>query len=329
MKIGIAINETWAFFHEIYDDLKIHHTVHLFEPRKTEFPFLRERLQRGQFEYQLKNFITRNDVIFFEWASELLAAASRLPKTKPIVTRLHRYELYQWGHQIDWSKVDRIILVSEAKREEFNQRFSGHEEKIRVIPEAVNPQKYIYEPRLFKKNIGILGHLTPRKRVYELILAFAELGLDQRGYLLHIGGGPHPRFLDYFDAVINLPSRLGIEKSVIFYGHIQNAADFYKQIEIFISNSYSEGLQVSPMEAILSGCYCFAHHWPGAKELLPEENLFYTDEDFGQKIFNFESLSDQEKQVCQIQLRSQVLEKCNSHLVSEQIRNCIEELMPQ
>lgn len=329
MKIGIAINETWAFFHEIYDDLRTHHTVNVFEPHKFEFPILRDRLQRIHFEYQLKNFIARNDVIFFEWASELLAAATHLPKAKPIVTRLHRYELYQWSHQIDWSKVDRIILVSEAKREEFNQRFPGQNAKIHVIPEAVNPEKFFYEPRIFKKNIGILGHLTPRKRVYELILAFAELGMDKRGYLLHIGGGAHPRFLDYYDAVINLPSRLGIEKSVIFYGHIQNAADFHKKIEIFISNSYSEGLQVSPMEAILSGCYCFAHYWPGAEELLPKENLFFTNEEFGQKILKFESLPDHEKQACQFQLRSQVLRKSNSSLISRQIRECIEELKPQ
>lgn len=326
MKIGIAINETWAFFHEIYEELKSHHIVNVFEPHKIQFPILRERLQKSQFENQLKKFIASHDVMFFEWASELLVAATRLPKTKPIITRLHRYELYQWANQIDWHKVDRIILVSEAKKEEFNRRVPGQNEKIRVIPEAVNPEKFFYEPRFFKKNIGILGHLTPRKRVYELILAFEELELYKRGYLLHIGGGAHPRFLDYYDAVINLPSRLGIEKSVIFYGHIQNAVDFHKKIEIFVSNSYSEGLQVSPMEAIVSGCYCFAHHWPGAEELLPKENLFYTDEEFEQKILKFESLPDHEKQACQYQLRSQLLEKCNSSLVSRQIRECIEEV---
>ncbi|GAP10773.1 glycosyltransferase [Bellilinea caldifistulae] len=329
MKIGIVINETWAFFDEIYQELKKHHAVDVFEPPKIKFPFFRERIQKKQFEYQLRNFLSNHQVVFFEWASELLAFATQLPKTTSIVTRLHRYELYQWANQVDWSKVDQIILVSEAKRREFNARFPGNERKICVLPEAINPERFPYEPRIFQKNIGILGHLTPRKRVYELILAFYELGLDKKGYHLHIGGGAHPRFLDYHDAVINLPVRLGNDNKVTFYGHIQNPLEFYKKVDIFISNSYSEGLQVSPMEAIVSGCYCFAHQWPGAEELLPEENLFFTDRELGSKILEYENLSNNEKIQKQKNIRDRVLEKCNSALVRENIRKSIEEVALQ
>jgi glycosyltransferase involved in cell wall biosynthesis len=272
------------------------------------------------------NFLSQHDVVFFEWASELLAYATHLPKTTAIVTRLHRYELYQWANQIDWTNVDQIILVSEAKRKEFNSRFPGFDEKIRVIPEAVNPQKFPYETRDFNKNLGILGHLTPRKRVYELILSFAELELDKRGYKLHVGGGAHPRFLDYYDAVISLPSRLKIDDNVIFYGNVQNPSEFYKKIDIFISNSYSEGLQVSPMEAISSGAYCFDHFWPGAQELLPHENLYSKDSELGEKIFEFERLPGSEKLQMQKNLRNGVLTKCNITLVSELVRKSIEEV---
>lgn len=326
MKIGIVINETWAFFQDIYDELRDCHEVNLFEPRKVKFPIFQERLQKRQFKKEFMNFLSEHDVVFFEWASELLAFATHLPKTTKIVCRLHRYELYHWANQIDWLKVDQIILVSEAKRKEFTSRFPGFDQKIRVIPEGVNPQKFPYEPRVFNKNLGILGHLTPRKRVYELILAFAELGLDKRSYQLHVGGGAHPRFLDYYDAVISLPSRLDIEKNVIFYGNVQNASEFYKKIDIFISNSYSEGLQVSPMEAISSGAYCFSHFWPGAQELLPDENLYYTDSELREKIFEFESLPESEKHQKQKKLRDEVLTKCNINLVSELVRKSIEEV---
>lgn len=326
MKIGIVINETWAFFQDIYDELRDCHEVNLFEPRKVKFPIFQERLQKRQFQKEFMHFLSEHDVVFFEWASELLAFATHLPKTTKIVCRLHRYELYHWANQIDWLKVDQIILVSEAKREEFTSRFPGFDQKIRVIPEGVNPQKFPYEPRVFNKNLGILGHLTPRKRVYELILAFAELELDKRGYQLHVGGGAHPRFPDYYDAVISLPSRLDIENNVIFYGNVQNASEFYKKIDIFISNSYSEGLQVSPMEAISSGAYCFSHFWPGAQELLPDENLYYTDSELGKKIFEFESLPESEKHQKQKKLRDEVLTKCNINLVSELVRKSIEEV---
>jgi glycosyltransferase involved in cell wall biosynthesis len=64
---------------------------------------------------------------------------------------------------------------------------------------------------------------------------------------------------------------------VTFYGHVEKPEDWYPRIDIFISNGYSEGLQVSPMEAMATGCYCLSHHWDGADELLPVEQLYFTD----------------------------------------------------
>ena len=119
MKIGIAIEETWSFLHEIYADLQAHHTVTLFEPRQTGLPVFNQRLNSHLFRRNLRAFLQHNDVIFFEWASRLLAEASHMPKTCGIVTRLHRYEMYQWVDKINWANVDVIILVSEAKRAEF------------------------------------------------------------------------------------------------------------------------------------------------------------------------------------------------------------------
>ena len=137
------------------------------------------RINNALLRNDMQSFLAANDVVFFEWASELLALASHLPKRCPIVTRLHRYELYQWADRINWDAVDRIILVSEAKRREFVARFPQQAQKIAVIPVGVDLQKFGYCDRAFDagagSNIGILCHLAPRKRVYELILAFSEL----------------------------------------------------------------------------------------------------------------------------------------------------------
>lgn len=326
MHIGVVNNETWAFFRDIYEELGKYHSVNTFEPQIIKFPVFRERLQKRHFDLQLRNFLKKNQIVFFEWASELLAYTTRLPKTTSIITRLHRYELYQWGDQIDWSKVDRIILVSEAKRREFNLKFPGYNEKILVIPESVNPTRFPYQPRLYKRNIGILGNLIPRKRVYELILGFFENNLHKEGFHLHIGGGAHPRFLDYYNALTDLPCRLGIEKNVHFYGQVENTPEFFRNIDVFVSNSYSEGLQVSPMEAIATGCYCLSHFWPGADELLPQENLFFTDGEFVEKLIEYDQLNHEVKIAKQLKLREAVLAKCDSNLISPKIRQTIEEI---
>lgn len=324
MKTGIVIQETWAFFNEIYAELEQHHTLTRFESQPVRLPVFAQRLNRVKYEHDLRSFMAINQVVFFEWSSEMLAAASRLPKTSALVTRLHRYELYQWADAINWDTVDVIILVSEAKRREFCARFPEQAEKIVVIPEAVNLERFPFRVKPFQKRLGILGNLIPRKRVYELILAFADQGLAAEGYQLHIGGGDHARFKDYALAIRELIARLGLEDQVILHGAVQDAPDFFANIDIFISNSYSEGLQVSPMEAMASGCYTLSHTWGGADELLPDENLFTTDSQLSTGIRAYADRSDGEQvELCRV-LRQRVENRFDAHATAIQIREVIE-----
>ena len=112
MRLGIVIEETWDFLHDVHMDLSQHHQVDLFQRHNTRLPIFRERRNRTLFQRDLRQFLSRNDVVFFEWASQLLVAATQQAKTCGIVTRLHRYEMYQWVDKVDWDKVDKIILVS-------------------------------------------------------------------------------------------------------------------------------------------------------------------------------------------------------------------------
>src|SRR5688572_14549012 len=118
MRVGVAIEETWDFFHEVYADLSEHYQTRLYKRPTIQVPVLNGRLNGYWFRRDLQNFLRGSDVVFFEWASELLATASHLPKACGIVTRLHRYEMYQWADRINWDAVDRLIVVSQAKLRE-------------------------------------------------------------------------------------------------------------------------------------------------------------------------------------------------------------------
>jgi len=326
MRVGVAIEETWSFFTEVFEDLKANHETSLFKRRFTRSPWLQSWLNNYLFHHDMERFLREHDVVFFEWASELLAYATRFPKTCGIVTRLHRYELYHWADQINWDRVDRIIVVSQAKKEEFTQRFPEQAEKIVVIPEAVSLNKFSLQEKPFGFDIGILCWLTPRKRVYELILAFYELNRKVSGYTLHIGGGRHPRFGDYYEALRHLVTDLKLEDRVIFYGDVTDAPAWYSKIDIFISNSYSEGLQVSPMEAIASGVYCLSHRWDGAAELLPEENLFQTENELICKILDYAQASPEDQKARKQRLLNQVQDRFDMQKIKVQIRSVVEEV---
>jgi glycosyltransferase involved in cell wall biosynthesis len=326
MRVGVVIEETWSFFSEIYDELKSKHTTSLFKRNKLNLPVFQTRVNDYFFRKDLQNFLKQNEVVFFEWASELLVHASRLPKTSRIITRLHRYEMYQWADQINWDIVDKIILVSQAKKKEFISRFPRQAHKIVVIPEAIPLNRYQPRTKSFTGDIGILCHLTPRKRVYELILAFYELNRINVGFTLHIGGGRHPRFGDYFDALCRLVAELGLNEKVIFYGNVAEPQDWYSKVDIFISNSYSEGLQVSPMEAIAAGCYCLAHHWDGAEELLPDDNLYFTERELMDKVLRYTQLPAGEKQLEIEKLQKYIREHFDMDEIKVQIRQIVEEV---
>lgn len=326
MKVGVVNNETWSFLQEIYEDLEKYHSTALFEWQPKNFPLLNTRLNELSVNRKLRSFLQSNDVVFFEWASEFLLLASQLPKRCGIVTRLHRYEMYAEGlvNGINWDAVDKIILVSQAKKREFLDHYPDQASKIEVIFEAVDPDKFVFNHKPFAGDIGILCHMVPRKRVYELVLAFSELVKAPKDLHLHIGGDPQPQHLDYYRAIQNLVKALGLQDKVTFYGPVKEPWKWYKNIDIFISNSYSEGLQVSPIEAMASGCLCLSHYWEGADELLPEPYLFYTDQQLQEKILNYCDAPQQVKDIEKKLMRSIVCEKFNIHNTKEQIRRVIE-----
>jgi glycosyltransferase involved in cell wall biosynthesis len=118
----------------------------------------------------------------------------------------------------------------------------------------------------------------PRKRVYEAILCLSEI--RQRGYpyVLHIAGEPDEKRTPlYGPALSSLIERLDLTSAVVFHGYVEDMPQWYRKIDVFLSNSYWEGQQVALLEAMASGCLCLGHFWGGVAEVLPGENIFVTD----------------------------------------------------
>ena len=326
MKLGVVNEDIWDFFHEVYQEMVQTHQTSLFQRRHFDLPLFNSRVNRLMLQRDIQKFTNNNNVLFFEWGSELLALATRLPKRAGIVVRLHRYDVYAWFDKVDWDQVDRIILVSQAKRREFAAKYPSQADKIVVIPEAIELNKFQAHPKAYQGNLGILCHLSPRKRVYDLVLSFYELAQKIDGLHLFIGGDPRPAYLDYYVALQSLVRRLNLQDKVTFDGLVTDTAPWYHKIDIFISNSYSEGLQVSPMEAIASGCFCLSHHWDGAEELLPPENIYFTSSELQEKIIQYHSLPDAEKSRASASLREMVTQRFDVDKTKIEILQLLDEV---
>jgi glycosyltransferase involved in cell wall biosynthesis len=324
IRLGIVNAETWDFMSNLYPFLAATHETTVFAPSTWRAPVFRERISRHQLRRNLSGFMRNHDVVFFEWASELLAQASRLPKTCPIVTRLHRYELYAWADRVNWEAVDRIILVSEAKRCAFVGRYPAQARKTRVVPVGISVGQFDRARSPFSGSLGTLCHLTPRKRVYDLILTTAPVLERHPGFHLHIGGDAEAAHRDYDDALRHLVERLRLQSRVTFHGPVAKPWEWFAGIDVFISNSYSEGLQVAPMEAMASGCYTLAHEWDGADELLPPECLYLTADALVDKIERFCGLSEEDKDTERRAMRAISVERFDARRVNDRIGRIIE-----
>ena len=326
MNLGVVVADgPWRFFNEIYAEFQKRYTVSLFERRRVQTPFFYTRVNRYLFKHDLNTFLSRQDVVFFEWASRLLVEATKLPKKTRLITRLHRFEMYEWADQVDWNKLDRIILVSRAMQKKFAERFPENAHKTVVLSVGIDTSRFTREDKQFSGDIGTLCYLSPRKRVYELILAFAELNKRRKGFHLHIGGGGN-KFEDYNEALESLVHKLRLQDKVTFYGNVASPADWYRNIDIFVSNSFSEGLQVAAMEAMASGCYTLSHYWDGADELLPKSHLYLTDSELQDKILEYSEQSDAARQVEQEKMRERARNCFDMEQINEQILDLVEDI---
>jgi glycosyltransferase involved in cell wall biosynthesis len=327
-RLGIFVGENnWTFFNEIYEDLSNKYATEVFKRETYNVPLLYGRLNRWAFSRNIRLLLKNNDICFFEWAGELLSFASHLPKTCKIVTRLHSFELYEWAPKINWDNVDKVILVSKAMQQMFADLYPQHSSKTEVIYNG-RPLDLFYpsEQRNQSLKIGMLGHISPIKRVYEAILMFNSIIRQGYDFHFHIAGDPADDYR-YSVAIHRLVEMLKLQEYVVFDGHQHDASAWLRNIDIFISNSYWEGQQVALLEAMASGCFCISHIWAGADEMLPQNHLFTTEDELALKVIEYFKMSEENRIRDRTIMRNLALEKFNIELTKKKIQQVIEELM--
>jgi glycosyltransferase involved in cell wall biosynthesis len=118
--------------------------------------------------------------------------------------------------------------------------------------------------------------------------------------------------------------KLEIQHAVKFYGHVNNSAQWLQNIDIYLSNSYWEGMQTSLLEAMATGCYCLAHFWDGVEEALPPDNIYSSDTDLKQKLISYSELAEDERTRRKNQLVEIVCQKFNLANTKAMLREVID-----
>jgi glycosyltransferase involved in cell wall biosynthesis len=249
------------------------------------------------------------DIIFCEFLKGDVGIVSHLIDT-PIVLRLHRYEIDRPDliAQVDWNKVTKLVVVSEAYR-----RLAEAVVKVpaTVIYNGIDLQRFAFAPAATGA-ICTYGHHLARKRFYDLMLAL-------RSYELHIGGkGEDDRVLNEMNKRFALRHKL--------YGTVP-IPEWLRNKEYFITHSMDDSFQVALVEAMATGLLCLCHDYAAAKEIIPQEYRYRYNSELIDLLEHFRSLPALDRQRHKIALRRIVEERFDVRSQSKMFRALFNDAM--
>ncbi len=162
-------------------------------------------------------------------------------------------------------RADHIITISENSKKEIIKHYGVPVEKISIIPNAVDHEKFYLRPAsqiqnvrkiydLPEKYIHFHGTIEPRKNVQGLLDAYSQLSKDlQAEYGLVLSGGKGWKDEEIQQKITRLKSQ-GL--NIVTTGYVHDDDDLpaiYSGAALFVWPSFYEGFGVPPLEAMACG----------------------------------------------------------------------------
>lgn len=237
-----------------------------------------------QVEKRLRRIVEeeKTDLIYTYWCTPATLAAVRLKKRFPglkVVTRLHRFDLYQENPYTGWQPFrteispgcDRLLFVAEMGRTYYLETWGTRWASKSLVSYLGSRGLPAVPVRPEKGSLTLVScsNMIPRKRVHLIVDALRLLPENIPVYWHHIGDGESRAALTE-----QAKNMLGPLPNVQwkFWGFVPNQEldTLYQTIcpDVFIITSSSEGLPVSLMEASSAGIPAIATAVGGIPELV-------------------------------------------------------------
>tara|TARA_Y100000588_G_C14200458_1_gene902234 strand:- start:272 stop:1282 length:1011 start_codon:yes stop_codon:yes gene_type:complete len=237
--------------------------------------------------------LIRSEIVFVEFANETLALASKWKGKKTLVTRLHRYELFQLP-KAKWDAVDAIIVVNQRMKERLEEKLPEMEGKIHCVPNYLDIDYWTPKENRTKTNqIAIVGSIEPRKGHDKAIVAFSKIVKKYPDLRLNIIGINNDK--EFSNTLVRLAEDLKLRNKIRFLGFSNDIKKDFQDTDIILSFSEHESTHLTLFEGLSCGAWPLSTTWDGVKEFLPNENLFSDDNEFIKKVKKFYSLTDEER----------------------------------
>jgi len=234
----------------------------------------------------LARLVARNkvEVVAVHMARDYPLAAYAVrtsPGSRLIVTRHVLFPLNRL-HRITLSKAARIIAVSQAVASQLRADEIVSPERISVVLNGIDVARFAsatqqFDRPQFLRNwklpadsllVGTVGELTPLKGQEEFLRAAAKIVKQQPNAFFVVAGLDHSPGNKYRRCLEQLIEELNLTERVKLVGWLEDLAQLYCALDVFVSASHTESFGLALAEAMASRTAVVSTETEGARELI-------------------------------------------------------------
>ena len=257
----------------------------------TYFPHPTDRSFLSDITNVYKKILTKEfDIIHFTVAPNLVNSSPillKLARARNIPTILNVHGMLQVENLISglpfesfsrsladsiayYESVDKIVVNSEFMRNNLCKFYGVNIEKIEVIPNGVDIERFsnCYQKIALNGDPSILflARPTKLKGIDVLIRAIAKLKFELPNLRLHIVGN-YQKTNEFVKILIKEEK---VEKNVVFHGEANSllVPSYFKSANLFVNPSRYEGFGITILEAMASGIPIIASNIKSFNEIL-------------------------------------------------------------
>ncbi len=208
-------------------------------------------------------------------------AAQMNPSSRLIVTRHVLFKLNRL-HRITLAKVARIIAVSQAVASQLLVDAIAPLEKISVVLNGIDVARFVKARAEFNRRqffdswklpedsllVGTVGELTPLKGQEEFLRAASQVLHHYPTAYFIIAGVDHSRGNKHRLRIEQLIEKLNLTERVRLVGWMEDLAQLYCSLDVFVSASHTESFGLAIAEAMTSRTAVVSTETEGAREII-------------------------------------------------------------
>lgn len=207
------------------------------------------------------------------------------------IRKITYFFLFYWENHMS-KKAIKVFSISDSTKKDIIKQYKINEDKIKIIPCALN--KAIFNPeeqkKVFNKKLLFVGRLVPRKNITDLIKIMKFLVNQDKEFILSIvGEGEYA----YVNKIKKEVFKNNLQKNINFHGKVTDDIlnKLYESNSILVFTSLVEGFGLVLLEAMNKGLPVVAYNVNGVKDVIINNVNGYLIKPFDYQNFSNKILS--------------------------------------